>query len=199
MTPGEVRQLQKDNNSDGNPATAGQVLCAYRIPITLNKESEDGTPFALGSFYRNIVIGLDGEEGKTEQVVVRGWVRGAVSVLDDKEGSGVRLGLFPTATGTRTTLRLLTEEQNMKLAFDRERTPAFLSGSFEGEPQEVGKSRRQWTLQIEVLPGQVDGPFPRPEGQFQDSAIYLKATQPGKKDRHIRIPVDGTATAGGAS
>jgi hypothetical protein len=191
----ETRALEQIHNTPkSDPSLAGKVLCAYRIPVIIRKVSQDGkVPFELGVFRRQFTISSPDEGVHPMEVTVHGRIHGSVALLGDYEGGMVSMTQFKSSAGSSRSIQLRSEDDRTTLTFDRERTPKFLSAKFVDKPIDRD-GQRIWKIMVEVGKGLATGPFPRPEGEYRDSAIYLKASQPDKTPRTIRIPVIGTAT-----
>jgi hypothetical protein len=196
LGPEEVLALQKANNDPdtGSQGSEGQVLCAYRIPVTLLAVSPDKTtPFDIGPFHRGVILSSPDVAAEPKHVTVTGRVRGAVEIGNDEEGGVLNFSSFPKTRGKRQSINLQSDVPGLTLEFDRQRTPRFLSATL-GKPEKLDGSGQTWKLHAEVLPGQASGVFPRREDPaYEDSAVYLKAIAPGKPVRTVRIGVQGTA------
>jgi hypothetical protein len=196
----ERRQLEFKNNpikpSESDNAF-GMVLCAYRIPVTLNAVAKDGTPFDIGPISRRVTISCPSVTGEPKQVTIHGRVRGIVEIGNDDDGSEIDFSTFPRSRGKTDKINVQSEVSDLTLEFDRARTPAFLDARLVG-PTKNAAGRQTWVLRATVKPDQASGIFPRREDPlFEDSAIYLKATVPtpsGKLIRGVRIAVRGTAS-----
>ncbi|MFO0840801.1 MAG: hypothetical protein U0797_00160 [Gemmataceae bacterium] len=179
-------------NSEMGESTGSKVTCAYKIPVTIRAVSADGkTPVDLGPFRRRLLVSSPEVEGEPKSVVLSGRVRGLIEVGSDEEGVDLNFNVFPRRAGRRQKIPLHSDTQGVKLEVDPSRMPGFLKASL--TPVE---GRSAWTLNVEVLPGMASGPFPRKDPLYEDSAVYLKATIPGKPPRSLRIGVSGTATEG---
>lgn len=187
---------QPINPADLPTTYSGPVKCAYRIPVTLLARSPDGKVATdVGPFRRWITLSSPDVPGETRSVAVIGRVRGVVEIGGDDEINEINFTVFPRSRGKRETIQLYSEQADLKLTFDRQRTPEFLSATL--IEQKSPDNRRTWQLRAEVLPDKASGPFPRKaDPAFRDSAIYLNAQIPGKPPRSIRIAAVGTASAG---
>jgi hypothetical protein len=194
----EVRALERANNPikpTGPDPTIGMVLCAYRIPVTLNAVSQNGTPFDIGPFYRRVTLVCPDIAGEPKQVTIHGRVRGVVEIGNDQDGSEISFSTFPRSKGKTDRIHLTSEVLGLTLQFDDKRTPPYLTATL--SPPKTQAGRQTWVLRATVLPGQASGVFPRRDDPlFEDSAIYLKATEAGKPIRWVRIAVQGTASEG---
>jgi hypothetical protein len=168
--------------------------CGYRCRVKLLEVSEDGTtPLEWGRFRR--YLKLDGGEGAEQLVALEGLVRGDVQVGDPEEGGRVGLSPFPAGKGTEHRVLLHSDVPGMELEVDTARTSEFLEARLE-KPETVPSGHRTWRLIVKVLPNMVHGKFPSADDPaLRDSAVYLK--RKGGPPRSVRIPVGGTATAGG--
>jgi hypothetical protein len=200
LTSAEMAKLEKSNNPETgdmppDPAREGQVLCAYRIPITLARESADGTPFDIGPFRRWVLVSI--EDRDPVAVGVHGRVRGLVEVSAEDDSGRVLFGAFRRSRGKTATVSVQSNVSGLQVKFDRARTPGFLDARLKESPQKVGLQRTLWTWQVRVLPDKAIGLFPRRDDPlYEDSAIYFEASQEGKPTRPIRVPVIGTANEG---
>jgi hypothetical protein len=196
MTPEELRLLEQENNSSrgGDPALEGRVLCGYRIPVTLARVSADGkTPCDIGPFYRYVVIRASGIDTDAIQVRFAGRVRGPVSLAVDDESGRIELGRFPGRLGQSQSVNLKADSADIKLEFNRQRTPDFLHGQVERVSNPGNKAPWLWKLTVEVKPGVVRGQFPEKGTRYQESAVYLNVVRDGQQTQGVRIPVIGTA------
>jgi hypothetical protein len=188
----EMLQRMKQARPDPTDAPVTKALSAFKIPVTVNAVSSDGkTPFDLGPFRRRVLISSPGLDGEPKSVVIHGRVRGLIEVGNDEDSGDLNFRSFPRAVGRSLKLPLHSNTAGVKLEVDPQRTAAFLKASL----QQVG-DRSNWTLNVEVLPNRASGPFPRRDPLYEDSAVYLKATAPGKPPRPVRIGVTGTAAEG---
>lgn len=199
LTPDEYLALNRANN-EGTPSTTedtrGSILCAYRIPIRLQAVAPDGmTPFDIGPFQRRVNISSPDVNGEAKSILVTGRVLGIIEIGNNGDKGRIDFNDFPGSRGKVETVNLEGHEQKVELAFDRARTTRFLDAEIVPvTPAPVGLLQA-WTLRATVLPGEADGEFPRPKDPlYEDSAIYLKVTTPGKPPRAVRIPVTGRAT-----
>lgn len=186
--------LTTPNPNQADQQLGGRVLCGYKVPITLHAISPDGKmPFDIGPFRRRVLLSSPDLEGEPKTVEVTGRVRGFVEIGGDEEGGAIHFRDFPRSRGRRIPVPMHCENKDVKLEVDRSRMPEFLNATL--KPVETSsKTRQSWTLLIEVLPNKASGPFPRKEPLYEDSAVYLKATVPGKPPRYLRIAVQGTAS-----
>jgi hypothetical protein len=194
----DTRKLEKENNlgkNAGAELTYGQVMCAYRIPVTLKAVAADGTPFDVGPISRRVTLSCTDISSEPKQVTIHGRVRGLVEIGNDEDGSEINFTIFPRSHGKSAKVNLQSEVPAMKLEFDRMRTPSFLDAKL--SPPITAAGRQTWALRAMVKPGQASGVFPRREDPlYEDSAIYIKAIVPGKPVRWVRIAVQGTASEG---
>ncbi len=192
----ERRQLEMTNNLGEKSVasgTFGMVLSAYRIPVSLSAVSRDGTPCDIGPFYRRITISCPDINSEPKQVIVHARVRGVVEIGNDDEGGQINFSTFPRSRGKTDRIGLQSEVSDLKLEFDDKRTPQFLTATLSEPDKRSG--RQFWNLTAKVKKGEASGVFPRREDPlYEDSAIYLKAYQPGKPVRWVRIGVQGTAS-----
>lgn len=199
LTGDELREFERRANAAdgdvGDGVHSGPIHCAYRIPVTLRAVSPDGkTPFDLGPFRRWVLVSCPDLNAEGKAVRASGQIRGPIDLGGEEVGGEVNLRVFQGSRGKKETIYLSTDVPGMTLAFDRQRTPEFLSATVQ-PGKESGDGRRTWGLRIEVVPGKAQGTFPRREDpRFTDAAIYLKAAQAGKPDRTIRVGVGGTAS-----
>ena len=202
LTPDEYRALNRANN-EGTPSlsedTRGSILCAYRIPITLQAMAPDGkTPFDIGPFSRRVIISSPDTNVEPKSVVVTGRVRGIVEIGEEADGGRINFNDFPSSRGKVESVNLVCYDEKVELAFDRERTSRFLDAELIPVSPPPAGVLAAWTLRAKVLPLQAGGAFPRPKDPlYEDSAIYLKIASPGeprKPPRSVRIPVTGRAS-----
>jgi hypothetical protein len=171
------------------------ILCAYRIPITLQAESEDGTmPFELGPFRRWVTLSGSEEDGiELVRTAVEGRIEGDVSVGNPSDAGAILLGVFERQRGARRSVVLQSNVPGLELKLDPDhKVPDFLKVQL-ADKAEIGPAgSRTWKLQVEAVPGRARGLFPRDDDPtYRDSAVYLKTLE--KTPRTIRIPVKGTA------
>jgi hypothetical protein len=195
MTPEEVQQLEKENNSPkGDASLGGRVLCGYRIPVTLARVSANGsTPCDFGPFKRSIIITARDINIDPIQVLFAGRVRSPVRMAVEDESGRIDLGSFPSRQGKSVSVNLTVESADITLEFNRDRTPKFLQGEVKPVPDSGGKPSGFWKLTVTVKPGEVSGTFPEPSNRYQDSAVYLNVIRPNQPKQAVRIPVAGTA------
>jgi hypothetical protein len=193
ISPTEALRMEMANNTSKEVNTFGQVLCAYKIPVTVNAVSRDGTPFDIGPISRHVAISSPDISGEPKQVVIHGRVRGAVEIGNDDDGSQINFSTFARSRGKSDTISLQSDVPDLTLQFDEKRTPPFLTAKL--NPLEKRDGRQRWQLTASVQPGKASGVFPRLENPlYEDSAVYLKAYEPGKPTRWVRIAVQGTAS-----
>ena len=190
---GQPTRLNAEEMQNLDQQNGGRVLCAYRIPVTLQTAAANAkTPFDLGPFLRRVTVSIPDETGEPKVVTVTGRVRGDVDLSGDENGE-INFSIFPGRTGKSMPISLQTDVPGLTLTFDRKRTPEFLNATL-GKPEKEGKGQQVWKMKAEVLPGKVTGTFPRRDDPlYDDSAIYLKVVIPGKAPRSMRIAVRGTA------
>jgi hypothetical protein len=157
------------------------VLCAYRIPVTLRESAEDGQQLDLGRFRRRVQFGGDADIDPV-RVTLGGVVRGAVTVGSGTERGELRLGMFERSEGKSQSITLSAEGSPVGL--EVESCPDFLAATLKPETSD-GVVAISWMLTARVLPDSLIGPIP------PDSVILLR-TQ-GDRPRRIRIPVTGCA------
>jgi hypothetical protein len=190
----ECQALERENNDpSAGEALAGPVRSAYRIPLTLQQVSPNGkNPFDVGPFRRRFLIGSPDVIGE-QSIVVNGRVSGLVEIGLGDENAEINFFTFPRKRGKREKLFLQSDAPDIKLEFDRVRTPEYLEAKL--VPETTNAGRQSWRLEVQVLPGKAFGVFPRRnDPAYEDAAVYLKALLPGKEPRAIRIPVSGTAS-----
>jgi hypothetical protein len=202
MSPAEVDKMAETNNegASATPDTRGSVRCAYRIPILLRAMAADGkTPFDIGPFHRRVHVSspdVNKDVNKEpKSVLVSGRVLGIIEIGTDEDAGGINFRDFPRNRDKVKSINLECRDRKVELAFDRQRTTSFLEAEVEPvTPPPVGLLQA-WTLRAKILPFKADGEFPRSKNPlYEDSAIYLKVTSPGKPPRSVRIPVTGRAT-----
>jgi hypothetical protein len=140
-----------------------------------------------------VVIATPEVDGEPKSVPISGRVRGLIEIGSDDEGGDLHFRVFPRRTGKRESVPLYSEVPGIKLEVDRSRLPAFLNATLVTD-KGSGDNRQLWTLRVEVLPNKASGPFPRKDPLYEDSAVYLKASIPGKPPRYLRVAVHGTAS-----
>jgi hypothetical protein len=171
-------------------------LCGYLIPATLSALAPDGkTPLEIGPFTRRVLLRCPDLPGNPEPlaVLITGRARGVVEIGSDEGGGEGSFGEFPRKRGRKITINLSTTEPDLKLTFDRSRTPEYLDAKLPDAPIQVG-GRKTWEVRLEVKPGMAVGQFPRQDDPlYEDAAVYFKA-EVGKTPHVIRVAVSGTAT-----
>jgi hypothetical protein len=161
--------------------------------VTLNALAQDGTPFDIGPFYRRVTLSCPDLFSEPKHVTIHGRVRGVVEIGNDQDGSEINFSTFARTKGKTDKIHLQSEVPGLTLEFDDKRTPSYLTARLSPLTKQAG--RQTWVLRATVLPGQASGVFPRRDDPlFEDSAIYLKASEPGKRIRWVRIAVQGTAS-----
>ncbi|MFO0879931.1 MAG: hypothetical protein U0840_21505 [Gemmataceae bacterium] len=189
-------ELQNPNTELGELGTS-KVTCAYRIPVTLKPLADDGkTPFDLGYFRRRVLIKTPAIDNDARSVLIRGRIRGLVELGVGEQSGEINLRVFSKRHGKRESMPIVSEMQGVKLEVDESRLPPFLKASLTpGKP--TGDNRPSWMLRVEALPDKASGTFPRKDDPlYEDCAVYLISSMPGKQPRSIRIPVGGTASEG---
>ena len=192
LTEAELAEMRKDR-------TKGAVLAGYTIPVTLQKESKDKTPFDVGIFRQRIQLKTKGADPNQEvsiQVVVQGTILGDLAVVGADPGP-VKLGSFYRNQDDVKQDALVESGADVTaLEVDRQRTPDFLGVAFPDPPEKLG-GRKTWRLQVKWLPeSQAGGAFPRDEDEYRDSAVYVRpvyAAPVGTRPSCLRIPVVGKA------
>jgi hypothetical protein len=196
LTSAECAELERNNNAPSEFAQPGIVASAWRIPLTLRSMAADGkTPFPIGPFRRKLLItSPDFPTMETGAISLSGQVRGLVDIGNEEHQGVVTFGSFPSKRGKSEVLNLSSDVKGIQLSVDTSRTSPFLVASL-GEPQKAGETRQLWKLRMEIKPNAAIGAFPRRDDKrYEDSAVYLLATQPGQPARPIRIAVQGTST-----
>lgn len=195
LSRAQRQRLQEMNNGpDSNVHGQGPVLSGYRVPLRLNAFGPDGkTPCELGPFERVVMITSPVlPHGESKTVLVRGRVRGLVEIGGEDRSGRVNLGAFPRQRGKRESVAITSHVDGLELKVDPARTAKYLTATI-GKP-EGEKGGRSWTLRVEAKPNEARGGFPRKgDPVYEDSAVYLVATQPGQPPRSVRVPVIGTA------
>ncbi len=192
LTEAELAQMRKDRAN-------GAVLAGYTIPVTLQKESKDKTPFDVGIFRQRIQLKTKGADPNLEvsiQVGVHGTILGDLRVVGDDPGP-VKLGSFyRNQDDVQREVLVESAADVTALELDRQRTPDFLGVAFPAPPEKIG-GRKTWRLNVKWLPqSQAGGAFPRDEDEYRDSAVYIRPvyTSPGAtKSSCLRIPLVGKA------
>jgi hypothetical protein len=186
----ECQALEKDLGY----ADAGKVLCAYRVPLTIHKQSADGkTAIDLGPLRRQLEFSIVGDpDVEPVRPVFMATIQGDVQVGNGREIGRVDLGPFNRDVGSKKVdLVLSTTRPGVTLTIDRQRTSSFLTAHL-SEPEEAPGGRRIWKLTVSVEPNKASGRFRREDDPtYQDSAVYVNTT--GVETRSIRIPVSGEA------
>lgn len=198
LTADERRELQRKNNSSlarDAEAYAGRVLSGYKITVTLNAWSADKTPFPVGLFARRVLLNSPEAKVHDKAVVIAGRVQGLVEVSGPGvEAGGIHLETFKRSAGKKVVVRLTSEIEGMKLEVDAGRTSKYLAARVSPDAKRKGDEGQRWQLHVEAKPGLVRGKFPRREGGYEDSAVYLLAERAGQPKRIIRLEVQGIAS-----
>jgi len=188
--PAEVARVNAEYAKGGST-----IGCVYRIPVTLNAVSADGTtPFEVGPFRRTIVIRCPDLPGSPEpkSVIVIGRVRGIVEIGNDDDSGLVSFGPFPKTRGKTANITLSSFAAGLELTFDRDKTAPFLTATVPAP--ELIADRTTWQVKVAVLANKASGQFPRSgDPQYEDAALYFKA-RVGKTTHSVRVGVLGTAT-----
>ena len=196
LGPGWLLRVQTACTAMPTNDTRGSVRCAYRVPIFLRAVAADGkTPFDIGPFRRRVLVGSPDVKGDAKSVLVTGRVLGVIEIGTDVDRGGVNFRDFLRSKGQTESINLENRGQKIELAIDRQRTASFLEAEIEVVTPPPPGLLQAWTLRARISAFKADGEFPRREDPiYEDSAIYLKVTTPGKPPRSIRIPVTGRAT-----
>jgi hypothetical protein len=182
LNPEQSRKIQQEQRS--------RVLCGYAVPITVREHLENGPPSDIGPFRTEVELSSNILEDEKLTLIVTGAVHADVTVVSGGEVQDrIELGPFPASQGKT---RKVTIEADPGLRFQVVKVPDFIKVALEEDPQS-SPTRKSWTMSVEVLGGQVNGPFPRADDiRLRDTAIILETGS--HPPRRIRIPVRGLAT-----
>jgi hypothetical protein len=185
----ECENLQNETNA--SEATAGPVMCAYRVPVTLHPKVKDRY-FDTGPFRRLVRLVPHGPGLEETLVPVTGTIESDVQVGSKEQNGRVQFGSFARSTGTKKKgITIYSDDPDISLELDRTRIPVHLEVNFE-ETSKPGAARRTWRLEVSVPPYKASGVFPRDgDPAYRDSDVYLKSS--GASNRLLRIPVEGNA------
>jgi hypothetical protein len=192
LTTAECRSLTKQYGLD---KIVVPVRSGYRVPITLREKGADGkTMVDLGTIRR--WVSLKAPDIEPVEPILTSYemtIVGDVQLNMRGEARTVDFGPFNRAQGSKTVpVSVWTDNPAVSLEVDRERTSPFIEAHLEEETSSTAQARRTWRINIKVRPNQAIGDFPRgDDGQYQDSAVYLKIK--GGTWKSIRIPVQGSA------
>jgi hypothetical protein len=169
-----------------------RVLCAYRIPVTLQKHAEDSnkTPFELGNFRRRVDVKTDASDA-TLSITFTGVVQGDLQISRVDESGGVSFGSFRRNSPPPPQVVFIRgDAPGLKLELDKDRVPPYLHATLGVDPAAGGEGKT-WRLEISVLP-KAYGNFPRDnDPDYRDSAVHLHTTD--ASPQRIRISVRGDA------
>jgi hypothetical protein len=181
LSPEQSRKIQQEQRS--------RVLCGYAVPITVREHLDNGQPSDIGPFRTEVELSSDVLEDEKLTLIVTGAVRADVTVVSGGEVQDrIELGNFPASLGKT---RKVIIEADPDVRFQVVKVPDFLKVTLEADPQS-SPTRKSWFLTVDVLPGQVNGPFPRADDiRLRDTVIILETS--GHPPRRIRIPVRGMA------
>jgi hypothetical protein len=208
MTPRELNDLARILEAEASslvPTMRGPVVGGYRIPVNFKLVSADGkVPFEVGPFHRRVQVECEGLPGPAEgkSVLILGRVAGLIEIGDEPNSSEVRLGLFRRSRGANGLVTLSAGEAGVKIEFDREKTPKYLSAVVPKEPEVAKRKgvpyRWFWRVEVKALPNTVVGEFPRRDNvEYEDSAVYFRAVRKDGKVVPVRVVVSGSATESG--
>jgi hypothetical protein len=174
----------------------GHLLSGYRVPVTVNRASQDGkTPFEQGNFLRWVNLTSSDQGIEPVQVSVQGILKGDVTVGLQSDEGRVDFGDFDRAKGSRRTMTLQSNRTGLDLELDRTRIPPYVEVRFPDQPEIASSGHRTWILHLAIQPNKARGTFPRRDDPiYRDSAIYVKTKE--LSPRTIRIPITGTANDG---
>jgi hypothetical protein len=190
LTEAELKAVNR-----GEGALPTPVLSGYRVPLTLRRQSADGSAaFELGRFKQYVELSTD--DDPTPLVVrVVGVLVGDLRTRGPEAGV-ILFGPFPRTRGKEKTVAVEADASATKLTVDG-RTADFLAVEVPDEPEKTG-SRKTWLVKVRVKGDLVSGDFPNEsDEQLRDSAVYLKAEYPAADENRpsvLRIPVYGNAT-----
>jgi hypothetical protein len=198
LNDSDTAKLAKEINASGEhqDLLGGQVVCGYRIPVTLKAYASDGTPFDVGPFRRRVLVSSRDSAREPKSVLLSGRVNGIIDLGTDEEGGMIQFRVFPRSLGKRESIPLTSDVKDLELLeVDHKRTWSALKATIVS-PKKGGEGLQVWTLRVEVKPDSVWGLFPRrDEATLEDCAVYLIAHVKGKTPQPVRIAVTGTATA----
>ena len=173
----------------------GQMLCAYQIPVTLQKVAPDGkSTFDLGNFRRRVEVRTDASD-KPLFTTFNGVIKGDLHVSGVNDSGGVSFESFRRDSRPKRSVLVHTDNPAVKLEVDNSRVPEFIGATLTQEPNPAGSNAGPgdtWKLEITVLPTAF-GPFPRDDDPaYRDSAVYIRTV--GPSPRTVRVSVKGDAS-----
>jgi hypothetical protein len=164
----------------------GTVRVAYRIPVTVRGETEDGKLIDAGSFRRRMELTVNGHNGGAMNVEVTGQILGDVQVLG-LVSSRIDFTSFDAKKGSKTEIVTLQTAKAMEELEVDDRTAQFL----EVELKAPMNGTRQ--MLVRVKPGAAIGRFPRESpASYNDCAVYIRP-KGMPNARLTRIAVEGSA------
>ncbi len=159
-----------------------RVRSAARVSVKV-VESKDGRRLELGSFYRQLLVHLDGEprqDIRGPEIV--GRVDGAVVIGGAADDKRIRFRSFAAAIGSSRTIDLIAPADMKLETFKHE--PSWLEVKLTLDEMNIPGKRRTWRLQVTVPPG-----APMARSFEEPNAVVLRMV--GSPERFVRIPVEG--------
>lgn len=186
LSPSECRNLEARMPQEGV-----SVRCAYRVPVTVRPDAEEGNEkLEYGPFKRRVLVKARDDKGKDvgEPIpfLVHGLLAGDIRMGTPEDLGRIDLGSFPKSQGGGPKVGRITTPPGTKLMLDEKRSGDYL------QAQLTQTDATTWEVKVKVRPNVAEGDFPREDDEkYRDSAIYVKVL--GDDARSLRIPVKGRA------
>lgn len=174
-----------------------RIRSISKTTITIHERIEEGTTkkltqrMEMGPFEKRLVATIgDGSEHNSQRVLVRGTVRGELSVVSGTDARDrIDFGKTVNAlTGDTREVEIVSSQTGLDAELLPELTmPPYLQVEMTLKGEEAGK--KTWNLKVRIPPGKLNGSFPA------NSAIIIKLKD--GSDQRIRVPVSGQALEGG--
>lgn len=179
--PGTAEQVQALRaNIKKEIGLTTHIQCVYTVKVSAREPTMN-----LGSFYKPLLVHLDGFPLDGKPPVVEGMVKGDldVGVPASKNKDKVQFDSFRARDGASREINLWTDPK-IELAY-HDKHPAALKVELTKVVKESTAARTKWLLEVTVPPNSCFGAF------GDDYAVWLRLS--GPKSRLVRIQVTGNA------
>jgi hypothetical protein len=196
-TPLTAAELEALSKGQGRKALSG-----YRVAITVRERAGD-TQLDLGPFRREVAWKSNAVKDSF-RVHVHGIVLGEVTafVAGNPDDPRLNMGAVNPERPTQHTIRLETDNPQVEVTLDEQRTTDFLKvemqDSKEGKIEKFGDGsmRKSWTVYVSFRPESgFRGPFNDPtRPDYEPRAVIFKVAHAGatnEQPRRLKVPVSG--------
>jgi hypothetical protein len=182
ITVSTPQRLTDQEAAEVGKTAKKNVLCAYRVEVTVRERNDKGDRMNLGPFRRTILLTSDTGADPVDAVVT-GVVRGEVTIGGPNDHDRLDFGGFPSDEARAKDIYLTADTSFPDL--EVENAPKYLKVTLEAMP--VTGAGRSWRLKGVFRPGELAGEFPR-----ENRMIVLRTKT--ENPRRINIPATGNAT-----